>query len=107
MADNANIKVDWDVLADKGKDMKTEAGKMKAALDEIAKTILNLNTEEGWKSNASERMYQEIEKIQKNTFPNYEKIVNEYGVFLETASSTYSKVDQQLAEEVNKTLMFD
>lgn len=97
MAD-ANITVDWNELDAKGQSMVSEAGNMETILLNMKTEVKGLS--QYWESNASTEMLTHIEKFQE-TIDRYKQVVNDYGEFLKTASSTYSSTEQTVTNAAN------
>lgn len=100
----ANIKVDWEDLRLKGDEMVKESTNMYDILGDIKEEILKLN--ETWESNSATQMVGFINGVMTTTFERYKTVVEEYGKFLNEASTQYSQTEDALTKAANNMLDF-
>lgn len=96
-------KISYEGLRSDATSIETNATNMKKALDAADTEMKKINSDDSWKSDAANEMYNKFQTLAKR-FSEFENAVKSYAKFLKETANAYEAADKKIKEKENELL---
>lgn len=95
--------ISYEQVSNSASELIKSSQNVKTILEQVDQRMQKVNTEETWKSNAAEEMYNKFKALAKN-FEAFYTAINTYGQFLNKTVETYKAADLAIKKKEDELL---